>query len=88
MVYDDIEPFLPESVKINMNKKLYNYYLLYGKYGRARDDTRPFDPWEVNLQCLKSCKYKHIKPKPKQKEKRWLLSGGGVKQQNLLEFSL
>jgi hypothetical protein len=59
-----------------MNLKLYNFYLLWGKNNRARDDISPYAPWEVNHKCLKSIKYKHIKPLPKSKEKTWKIIGG------------
>jgi hypothetical protein len=50
--------------------------LLWGKNNRARDDISPYAPWEVNHKCLKSIKYKHIKPLPKSKEKTWKIIGG------------
>ena len=57
-VYEDLEPQIPLAVKERMKQKHYSYYLLHDK----NRPHGPFQEWEVNPHCLKSCKYKHINP--------------------------
>jgi len=58
-VYDDFKEIIPESVKKRLKEKQQlEDYLFFG----TTSDCHQLAPWQSSSHCVKSIRYKHVKP--------------------------
>lgn len=76
-MYDDIEATIPEVVKASMRHK--------PEFNFLKNQTGKYEAFETNPHCLKSIRYKHVKPVKRKRDKPWKITSNKPK---LLEYSL